>query len=223
MLKEGTADLSAYGEVIAADDEKVTPARLAGRRAGGHDAPAARPAGRRPDDRGPADRGRHRARLRRTRRRRPPPRRGGRRMSLRAPMTSLAPATPPPPPVAAVGRAPRAGRLLPGLDAARHRRPVPVPRRELLLHDRDGRRAGHLPRRLVDDRRAAGRRGRRLHARPVRRLLHRLDARPEHEHHLHARTAGSSGSARASCPGCSSGRSTRSTSTSATSPAGSSS
>ena len=67
MLKEGTADLSAYGEVIATDDEKVTLRVVAGRRAGGHDAPAARPAGRRPHDRGPADRGRHRARLRRRR------------------------------------------------------------------------------------------------------------------------------------------------------------
>ena len=42
-------------------------ARLAGRCAGGHDPPPARPAGGRPHDRGPADRGRHRARLRRRR------------------------------------------------------------------------------------------------------------------------------------------------------------
>ena len=73
---------------------------------------------------------------------------------------------------------------------------------ELLLHARDDRRAGHLPRRLDDDRgsAAAGRcsgSDRRL----VRRLLHRLDARPEHEHRLRRRRSGSSGSARASSPG----------------------
>ncbi len=38
--------------------------------------------------------------------------------------------------------------------------------------------------------------GRRSHGRRLRRLLHRLDARPDDEHRLHARTAGSGGSAR---------------------------
>ena len=41
---------------------------------------------------------------------------------------------------------------------ARSQAAVPVPRRELLLHDRDDRRAGDLPRRLVDDRGSARRR-----------------------------------------------------------------
>ena len=59
---------------------------------------------------------------------------------------------------------------------------VPVPGRPLHVHARDGGRAGHLPRRLVDDRGAVRRLGKRAHARLLRRVLHRVDARPEHEH-----------------------------------------
>ena len=56
----------------------------------------------------------------------------------------------------------------------------------LPVHDRDDRRAGDLPRRLVDDRGHSRAARSRAHAGGLRRLLHRLDVGPEHEHRLHA-------------------------------------
>ena len=49
-----------------------------------------------------------------------------------------------------------------------------------------GRRARHLPRRLDDDRRGLRRHGRWADDRRARRVLHRLDVRPQHESRLHA-------------------------------------
>ena len=77
-------------------------------------------------------------------------------------------------------------RLLPDDDADSGAAAVPVPRCDLHVHARDGGRAGHLPRRLDDDRGGVGRHRRRAHRGLLRRLLHRVDARPEHEHRLHA-------------------------------------
>ena len=62
--------------------------------------------------------------------------------------------------------------------------------------------------------------GRRAHRGRVRRVLHRLDARSEHEHRLHAVRLGVSGSARASSRASSCAPCIRSTTTSRGSPAG---
>ena len=110
----------------------------------------------------------------------------------------------------------RRGRSPSGLyapPAGRGAGPVPVPDGQLRVHARHGRRAGHLPGGLVRGGRVARRRGGRHHARRVRRVLHRLDAGPEHEHRLHAvRVGGPDPAGRAVRP-CSCARCTRSTTT----------
>src|SRR5581483_1324892 len=63
---------------------------------------------------------------------------------------------------------------------------VPVSRGDVHVHARDGRRARHLPRGLADDRERARRIRERNRGTPVRRVLHRLDARPHVQHRLHA-------------------------------------
>ena len=56
---------------------------------------------------------------------------------------------------------------------------------QLLLHDRDDRRAGGVPRGLVDDRPGPRWFDRRPHTRCVRRVLHRVDVGAQHEHRAH--------------------------------------
>jgi energy-coupling factor transporter ATP-binding protein EcfA2 len=92
------------------------------------------------------------------------------------------------------GRAPTlARRLLRDVVPAVDDRAVPVPRGDVHVPPRDGRRAGDLPRRLVDDRGPVGWLGQRDQREPVRGLLHRLDASSRESSR---RAAGRSGSTR---------------------------
>ncbi len=97
---------------------------------------------------------------------------------------------------------------------------VPVPRRQLHVHDRHGGRAGHLPRGVVGGRRGERRFGRRVHARRVRGVLHRVDARPEHEHRVHPVRLGVPHPRGTAVGDAASARSTRCTTTWPTSRAG---
>ncbi len=171
------------------------PARPA-RRDGARDRPAARGAGRPgPDRRGPADRGRDRDRL-----------------------LAGAPSDGAWQPEAGAG--PLAARVLRRLRAHADPEPLPVPRRHVHVARRDAGGADRLPRRLDDDRRAAGRLGAGHLGGRVRRLLHHLDARPEHEHRLHAVRLGVADPRRGCSRRRSCGRCIRCTRTSRASPAG---